>query len=147
MAACMMAYPFSKCFSVSPPLRRWEVIPRLLAALVKAIFSAQTSLRVRSHRLLAQNGQSSTTANPGRSVRGGLAACMRTFRLHGVFAYRDSPLAPWTVYQTMRCGHKRTIKVQYVCEVDASLPPCLLKGVHDLGLLAVGDLRATVWSQ
>ncbi len=41
MAACVTAYPFSKCFSVSPPLRRWEVIPRLLAALVKAIFSAQ----------------------------------------------------------------------------------------------------------
>lgn len=35
-----------------------------------------------------------------------------------------------------------TVKVQDVCKVDACLPPCLLKSVHDLGFLAIGDLRA-----
>ena len=38
-----LTYPFSKCFSVRPPLRRWEVMPRLLAARVNAIFSAHPS--------------------------------------------------------------------------------------------------------
>ena len=49
--------------------------------------------------------------------------------------------------QLERRGCKRTIEVQDVCEVDASLPPCLLKSVHNLGLLAVGDLRARKVSQ